>query len=38
MRSLKDKGLAELIFNWGYYYYYVNINGVKFLRDSLGNY
>merc|ERR1712072_459289 len=36
LRSLKDRGHVELIHNWNYLYYYVNVNGVKFLREALG--
>jgi small subunit ribosomal protein S10e len=36
MRSMKDKDLVELVFNWQYYYYYLKNEGVKYLRDKLG--
>jgi len=28
MRSLKDRGLVDLVFNWQYYYYYVKLEGL----------
>ena len=36
LRSLKDKGHVELIFNWQYYYYFLNENGKKYLAEFLG--
>ena len=31
-----DKGHVELIFNWQYYYYFLNENGKKYLAEFLG--
>jgi hypothetical protein len=45
LRSLKDKDLVELVFNWytnthltsrQYYYYYLKTEGAKYLREKLG--
>merc|ERR1711959_714949 len=36
LRSLKDMNHVDLVYNWGYYYYYVKTEGVAFLRDELG--
>lgn len=36
LRSLKDRGLVELIFNWQFYYYFLNDNGKKYLAEFLG--
>lgn len=36
LRSLKDKGHVELVFNWQYYYYFLNENGKKYLAEFLG--
>jgi len=36
LRSLMSKGMMELVFNWHYFYYYVKINGIKHLRETLG--
>jgi len=36
MKSLMSKGFLELVFNWHYFYYFVKINGVKYLRETLG--
>jgi small subunit ribosomal protein S10e len=36
LRSLKDRGLVDLVFNWQYYYYFINNEGKKFLTESLG--
>jgi len=33
MRSLKDKGFLELVYNWGYFYYYITTEGVAHLRQ-----
>jgi small subunit ribosomal protein S10e len=37
LRSMKDKGLVDVVFSWQYFYYYLKNEGVKFLRDKLGN-
>ncbi len=36
LRSLKDRDLVELVFNWQFYYYYVKNEGVTHLREYLG--
>ena len=36
MRSLKDKGFLEEIFNWGFTYYYLNKEGCEHLKEKLG--
>jgi len=36
LRSLKDRGLVDLVFNWQYYYYFINTEGKKFLTEYLG--
>jgi hypothetical protein len=35
LRSLKDRGLVELVFSWQYYYYFINEQGKKYLSDYL---
>ena len=35
LRSLKDRGFVELIFNWQYFYYFLNQEGKKYLADYL---
>ena len=35
MRSLKDRGMVELIFNWQWYYYFLNEEGKKYLAEYL---
>lgn len=37
LRSLRDKKLVDLVFSWQYYYYYLKAEGVKYVRDKLGN-
>ena len=36
LRSLKDRGLVELVFNWQYFYYFLNAEGKKYISESLG--
>jgi small subunit ribosomal protein S10e len=36
LRSMADRALVELIFNWHYYYYTINQKGVEYLRKELG--
>lgn len=36
LRSLKDRGLVELVFNWQYFYYFLNENGKKYISEYLG--
>lgn len=36
LRSLKDRGLVELTFNWQYFYYFLNAEGKKYLSEFLG--
>jgi hypothetical protein len=35
LRSLKDRGLVELVFSWQYYYYFINEQGKKYLSEYL---
>jgi small subunit ribosomal protein S10e len=35
LRSLKDRGFVELVFNWQYFYYFLNQEGKKYLADYL---
>lgn len=35
LRSLKDRGFVELVFNWQYYYYFINNEGKKYLSEFL---
>ncbi len=35
LRSLKDRGLVELVFSWQYFYYFINEAGKKYLSDYL---
>ena len=35
LRSLKDRGLVELVFSWQYFYYFINEQGKKYLSDFL---
>lgn len=36
LRSLKDRGFVDLVFNWQYFYYFVNNEGKKYLSEFLG--
>jgi small subunit ribosomal protein S10e len=36
LRSLKDRGLVELVFSWQYFYYFINNEGKKHLSEYLG--
>jgi small subunit ribosomal protein S10e len=36
LRSLKDRGFVELVFNWQYFYYFINTEGKKYLSEFLG--
>lgn len=36
VRSLKDRGYLEEIFNWGFTYYYLNKEGCEYLKEKLG--
>ena len=36
LRSLKDRGFVELVFNWQYFYYFINNEGKKYLTEFLG--
>ncbi|EAS06405.1 40S ribosomal protein S10, putative (macronuclear) [Tetrahymena thermophila SB210] len=36
VRSLKDRGFLEEIFNWGFTYYYLNKEGCEYLKTKLG--
>ena len=36
LRSLKSRDFVELVFNWQYYYYFLNNEGKKYLNDFLG--
>ncbi len=36
LRSLKDRGFVELVFNWQYFYYFINNEGKKYLSEFLG--
>jgi small subunit ribosomal protein S10e len=36
LRSLKDRGLVDLVFNWQHFYYFINQEGKKFLTEFLG--
>jgi|GEM_PF-6075108 len=36
LRSLKDRGFVELIFNWQYFYYFLNAEGKKYVSEYLG--
>jgi small subunit ribosomal protein S10e len=36
LRSLKDRGFVELVFNWQYFYYFINVEGKKYLSEFLG--
>ena len=35
LRSLKDRGYVELVFNWQYFYYFINTEGKKYLSEYL---
>ena len=35
LRSLKDRGLVDLVFSWQYFYYFINEQGKKYLSDYL---
>ena len=35
MRSLKDRGMVELIFNWQWYYFFLNEEGKKHISEFL---
>jgi small subunit ribosomal protein S10e len=36
LRSLKDRGFVELVFNWQYFYYFLNEEGKKYVSEFLG--
>jgi hypothetical protein len=36
MRSLKDRDYVTLVFNWQYYYYFLNAEGHAYLTGFLG--
>jgi small subunit ribosomal protein S10e len=36
LRSLYDRKLVELVFNWQYFYYFINAEGKKHLSEQLG--
>ncbi len=36
MRSLKDRGLVDLIFSWQFFYYFLNEEGKKHIIEYLG--
>jgi small subunit ribosomal protein S10e len=36
LKSLKDRGYVELVFNWQYYYYFLNQEGKKYIAEFLG--
>ena len=31
LRSLKDRGFVDLVFNWQYFYYFLNAEGKKYI-------
>ncbi len=36
LKSLKDRGFVELVFNWQYFYYFLNEEGKKYISEYLG--
>lgn len=36
LRSLKDRGYVDLVFNWQYFYYFLNAEGKKYISEYLG--
>lgn len=36
LRSLKDRGFVELVFNWQYFYYFLNAEGKKYISEFMG--
>ena len=36
LRSLKDRGFVDLVFNWQYFYYFLNAEGKKYVSEYLG--
>ncbi|EGR28291.1 hypothetical protein IMG5_179480, partial [Ichthyophthirius multifiliis] len=36
LRSLKDRGLMEEVYNWGFTYLYLNLKGCEYLKEKLG--
>ena len=36
LRSLKDRGFVELVFNWQWFYYFLNAEGKKYVSEYLG--
>ena len=36
LRSLKDRGFVELVFNWQWFYYFLNAEGMKYVSEYLG--
>lgn len=36
LRSLKDRGFVELVFNWQYFYYFLNDKGKNYISEYLG--
>ena len=35
LRSLKDRGMVDIIFNWQWFYYFLNEEGKKYLAEYL---
>jgi small subunit ribosomal protein S10e len=36
LKSLKDRGFVELVFNWQFFYYFLNEEGKKYVSEYLG--
>ena len=35
LRSLKDRGMVDIIFNWQWFYFFLNEEGKKYLAEFL---
>lgn len=36
LRSLKDRGFVEVVFNWQYFYYFLNAEGKTYISEFMG--
>ena len=36
LRSLKDRGYVDIVFNWQWFYFFLNQEGKKYISEYLG--